>query len=159
MQEVDYLLEGFLRLILTGYILEGDAGLFLHIHLGITLADPHHAAALGHLFHKEIKQDDKKDDGQDDRDKDLEKERADSVRHLCPESDSVLFQALRQCIVAHHACVVIRVFLSPASSRLLLDLADNAVCSGILLCRIPVRRIRCVFCCICGISCCISCVL
>ena len=50
-QKVHNLLQGLLRLILSGYILKGYSGLLLHIYLGITFADPHRASTLGHPFH------------------------------------------------------------------------------------------------------------
>ena len=48
MEKIYYLLQGFLGLILSGHIPERHAGLLFHIHLGIALADSHHAAALAH---------------------------------------------------------------------------------------------------------------
>ena len=44
MQDVDDLLEGLLGLVLTGHVQEGDAGLFLHVDLGVGLAQVAHAA-------------------------------------------------------------------------------------------------------------------
>ena len=46
MQEIHYLLQGFLRLILPCHILEGDSRLLLHINLGVALANAHGPAAL-----------------------------------------------------------------------------------------------------------------
>ena len=46
-EEVDDLHQGLLGLVLAGHILEGDAGLFLHIDLGVGLA--HAAQAAAHL--------------------------------------------------------------------------------------------------------------
>ena len=62
MQEVDDLLQGFLGLVLTGHVLEGDAGGFFHVHLGVGFAhaadaaeaaaglaeDPHHQHEQAH---------------------------------------------------------------------------------------------------------------
>src|SRR5699024_4190493 len=48
MEKIYYVLQGFLGLILSGHIPERHAGLLFHIHLGIALADSHHAAALAH---------------------------------------------------------------------------------------------------------------
>ncbi len=45
MQEIHDLHQGFLRFILSGNIRKCHAGLFLHVHLGIALADAHDAAA------------------------------------------------------------------------------------------------------------------
>ena len=45
MEDVDDLLEGFLGLVLASHIPEGDAGLLLHIDLGVGLA---HAAQSAH---------------------------------------------------------------------------------------------------------------
>ena len=43
-QEVDDLLERFLRLVLTGHVLEGHAGFLLHIYLGLAFSDVADAA-------------------------------------------------------------------------------------------------------------------
>ena len=43
-QDVDDLLEGLLGLVLAGHVQESDAGLFLHIDLGVGLAQVAHAA-------------------------------------------------------------------------------------------------------------------
>ena len=59
MEDVDDLLERLLGLILTGHIPEGDAGLFLHIDLGIGLAyaadaaDAAHSALSAHAAEQE----------------------------------------------------------------------------------------------------------
>ena len=50
MQEIHDLHKGFLRLIFTGDILKGHAGLLLYINLCIVLAHSHGAAAAAHLF-------------------------------------------------------------------------------------------------------------
>ena len=51
-KEVHHLREGLLRLILSRHIRKCDAGLFLHIYLGVALADTaHHAAALSDTAH------------------------------------------------------------------------------------------------------------
>ena len=46
MQKIDDLLQGFLGFVLTGHILEGDAGLLFHVDLGLALAKAAHHAAL-----------------------------------------------------------------------------------------------------------------
>ena len=48
MKEIHHFLEGFLCLVLTGYILECNAGLLLYIHLGVAFANSHHSAAFRH---------------------------------------------------------------------------------------------------------------
>ena len=69
MEEVDDLLQGFLGLVLPGYILKGDAGGFLHIHLGIGLADAADAAdtaaALAQQAHHQQKCPQHQNRGQD----------------------------------------------------------------------------------------------
>ena len=57
MQEIYHFLQRFFCLILSGYILKGNTGRFLHIHLGIALADTHDAASAAHPFHGSTKQD------------------------------------------------------------------------------------------------------
>ena len=72
MQEVDDLLQAFLGLVLTGHVLEGDAGLFFHIHLGLGLAHTaHHAVAahpLGQHIHEEEQNAEGQQGGQDHKD-------------------------------------------------------------------------------------------
>ena len=48
MEEVDDLLKGFLGFVLSGYVLEGDAGLLFHIDLSFVLADAAHHAFAAH---------------------------------------------------------------------------------------------------------------
>ena len=48
MEEVDDLFQRFLGLVLSGHILEGNAGLLLHIHLGLALAEAAHHAVAAH---------------------------------------------------------------------------------------------------------------
>ena len=47
-EEVDDLLQGLLGLVLSGHILKGNAGLLLHIHLGLALAKAAHHAVAAH---------------------------------------------------------------------------------------------------------------
>ena len=49
-EEVDDLLQGLLGLVLTGHVLEGDAGLLFHIHLGVGLAHVADAADAAAVF-------------------------------------------------------------------------------------------------------------
>ena len=54
MQEIHYFLQRFLRLILSGDILEGHTGLFLYIYFRCIFANAHRAAT--HTFHEESEQ-------------------------------------------------------------------------------------------------------
>ena len=63
-KEIDDLDKGLLGLILTGYILEGDTGLFLHIFLGRALADPHDAAPAAHAAEEHTEQPPHQKDGE-----------------------------------------------------------------------------------------------
>ena len=68
-QEVDDLLQRLLGLVLTGHVLEGDAGGFLHIHLGVGLAHAADAAeataaGLAEEAHHQHEQSHHNDDGQ-----------------------------------------------------------------------------------------------
>ena len=69
MKEVDDLLQGFLGLVLTGHILEGDTRLLLHIHLGVGLAHiadaADTAAASGQKTHHQHEGAQHEDGGQD----------------------------------------------------------------------------------------------
>ena len=53
MQEIYNLLQGFLRFILTSYILKGNSCFLLHINLRIALSNAHGTAALAHLTEQE----------------------------------------------------------------------------------------------------------
>ena len=68
-EEVNNLLQGLLGLVLTGHVLEGDAGLLFHEHLGLGLAEAaHHALAAhaaGHQVHHQEQSADHDDVGQD----------------------------------------------------------------------------------------------
>ena len=76
-QEVDDLRQGFLGLVLAGYVGKGDAGGLFHIHLGVGLAhaadaaDTAHAALFGHPVHEQAhaQQDDDKGQEVDEEDK------------------------------------------------------------------------------------------
>ena len=59
MKEIHQLYQGFLRLILTGYVRKGNTGFFLHVHLGSALS--HAAHALHHEIHHDNNQDKRKD--------------------------------------------------------------------------------------------------
>ena len=61
-KEVHDLGQGFLGLILPGHILKGDAGLLLHIHLGIALANPHDSAAA-HPLHGKVHEEQQEQEG------------------------------------------------------------------------------------------------
>ena len=66
-QDVDDLLEGLLGLVLTGHVQEGDAGLFLHVDLGVGLAQVAHAAdaaLAAHAPEQEPEQAHHNEDGQ-----------------------------------------------------------------------------------------------
>ena len=60
MQEIHHFLQGFLRFILTGYILERNTGFFLYIGFGFALSDAHHSAAFVHLSHQPVHQENQK---------------------------------------------------------------------------------------------------
>ena len=62
-EEIDDLLEGFLGLVLTGHIGEADAGLLLHVDLGLGLAEAAHGIAAHALGH-EAEQENEGQDGQ-----------------------------------------------------------------------------------------------
>ena len=104
-QEIHHFLQGLLGLVLSRHILEGDAGLPLHIDLGVALSHAHWPAASGHLAHQEIKEDDDrhkgKHIGQEDR-----QDQPGAVRHLLIDLHAVLDQELRPCIVVHHSGII-----------------------------------------------------
>ena len=57
LQEFDRLLKRFLCFVLSCNILEGHAGLGLHVHLCAALADAHHASRAGHPAEHDAHQD------------------------------------------------------------------------------------------------------
>ena len=105
MQEIHHLLQGLLCLVLARHILEGDAGLPLHIDLGIALSHTLGAAASGHLAHQEVKEDDDrhkgKHIGQEDR-----QDQTGAVRNLFIDLHAVFEQKRRSRFVVHHARIV-----------------------------------------------------
>ena len=76
MEKVDDLHQGLLGLVLAGHVIEGDAGGFLHVHLGVGLAhaaDAAQAATLpGHEIHQEHEPADEQGRGQDVGDHELQ---------------------------------------------------------------------------------------
>ena len=112
MKEIHHFLQGFLRLILTGHILKCDACLFLHIHLGIALANAHHASAFGHLPHQPYEhkshQTDRKDHGQEQFKKCL----AHCIGRLASELHSGFLEFIHQSVVIDISCIIIRISLA-----------------------------------------------
>ena len=92
-EEVDDLLQRFLGLVLSGHILEGDAGLLLHIHLGAGLADAAESAAhaLGHGAGQEGQQQHPDGNGQNPRD-----DKAHDRAHLFDDFGVVMGPRFRQ---------------------------------------------------------------
>ena len=134
MQEIDHFLQGFLCLILPGHILEGHAGLLLHIHLGIALSDAHHAASLCHPFHDIKQQKRRQSQGQKDGHKQLEEHLPHRIRDLALKFHSGVIEFLRQRIVIDISRIIIRRFLCiiilvfPALALLLvLELAEELI--------------------------------
>ena len=80
MQVVDDFLQGFLGFVLSGHILEGDAGLGGNVHLGIALAEAHHIAATD--FRSQIPHEQLPDDHKDQERQDPVVEEADNGRFL-----------------------------------------------------------------------------
>ncbi len=56
MQEVNNFLQGFLGFILSGHVLEGNAGLLLHVDPGLGLAEAAHHAVAAHPLGQQIQQ-------------------------------------------------------------------------------------------------------
>ena len=105
MQEIHHLLQGLLGLVLARHVLEGDAGLPLHIDLGVALSNPHGAAASGHLAHQEVKEDDDRHKGKHIGQKDR-KDQSGAVRHLFVDLHAVFEQKRRSRLIVHHARII-----------------------------------------------------
>ena len=110
MQEIYNFLQRFLRLILPCYILKCDTGLFFHIHLGITLANSHHASAFRHLTGHPYDQCNKYDK-RNDIHSILGNNCRSCIRYLLIEINLCFFQFLHQLIIIHPACVIFLVDL------------------------------------------------
>lgn len=67
MQEVHQFHQRFLGFVLSGHVRKGDAGLGLHIHLGIALAEVAHAAKTlaPHKAHDQLANDKEEQDRKD----------------------------------------------------------------------------------------------
>ena len=93
-EKVDDLLQRLLGLVLTGHVLEGDAGGLLHIHLGVGLAhaaDAADAAVFGHDPHHQHEQ-----GRQDDHRKDIGDHELQNGTHLRLDGAGVLDVVLLQ---------------------------------------------------------------
>ncbi len=100
-QEVHHFHQRFLGLILPCHILKGDAGLFLHIGLGGTLANAHGAASAAHPPEEQAHQ----SPHQQDRKHIIEQHRhnnAGTVGGRFVGLDILFQQALGQCVVVFH---------------------------------------------------------
>ena len=53
-EEIDDLLQGFFGLVLTGHVLESDAGLLFHVDPGLGLSEAAHHAVAAHTFGEQI---------------------------------------------------------------------------------------------------------
>ena len=105
LQELNRLLQGFLRLILPGNILEGHAGLRLHVHLRTALADSHHAAGTGHSAQHHSHQ----DPDEDQRGKaqhDIQDQACRIIGNLLLEFHIRLIQALHDIRIRDPACII-----------------------------------------------------
>ena len=95
MKEIHHFLQGLLGFILSGHILEGHSGFFLHIGLGLALSDSHHSAAFVHMPHQKRQTDEHQHDGEHQANDRRENRR----RHVgLPflKGDTLVFQPLRQ---------------------------------------------------------------
>ena len=124
MQEIHYFLQRLLGFIFPGHILECNSSLFFHIHLGVTFADSHYAAAFGHLAHQPDKHGRHQTDWQDHGKEQFKECLPHSIRRLTLELHTRLVKSLHQCIIVDISGIVIRISLGffIAASRLYLFL-------------------------------------
>ena len=126
MQEIHHFLQGFLRLVFSGYILKRDSRLLLHIHLRIALSNAHHSAALAHLPHQIRKEGNHQTDGKDQCHKQFKKELSHRILHFTLEHHSCIVQRLNELIVIDISRIVVRTAISASlSARLVPDLIYN----------------------------------
>ena len=118
MEKIHHFLKGFFCLVLPGHILECNARLFLHIHLGVALTDAHHAAAFGHPAHQPDKHGRHQADRQDQCQEKLQKHLAQCVSRLAAELHAGVFQRLDQIIVIDITGIIIRVMFHHILLRL-----------------------------------------
>ena len=104
-QEFHRFLQRFLRLVLAGNILEGDACLGLHIHLRTALSDSHHSACAGHPAQHNAHQDPDQDQRRKAQD-DVQDQAGCVVRNLLLKLYVRLVQPLYKIGIRHPACVV-----------------------------------------------------
>ena len=106
MQEIDYFLQGFFCFILTGYILKCDSGRFFHIHLGIALANAHHAATLCHTAHQHHAQTDH-DHKQNNVDQKIHHHIRCRIRYLLFILNTCFIQSVRKGIILHNTGIIL----------------------------------------------------
>ena len=105
LQELDCLLQGFLRLILSGDVLKRHAGFRLHVHLCAALADAHHAARAGHSAHHDTHQDPDQDQWREAQDH-VQDQACRIIRNLLLELHVRLIQPVHDVGILDTACVV-----------------------------------------------------
>ena len=105
LQELNRLLQGLLRLVLSRDILERDSGLGLHVHLRAALAYAHHASGSGHPAQDHAHQDPDQDQRGEAQHNVQDKTRR-VVRDLLLELDIRRVEALYQIRVIDPSCVV-----------------------------------------------------
>ena len=128
-QEVDHLHEGFLGFVLTGHILEGDAGILLHIDLRRALADAHGAASAAHTPHQEACEQPQQSHGQNHADQDLRKNTRRGGDHTIAGDTGRLETGGQRIHALHHIGGVGAVLLK----RHVISILFQRILTGILL--------------------------
>ncbi len=105
MQEINDLLQGFLCLILSCYVLEGNTGFLLNIDLGIALADAHHTGSAALTLHNEIEEAPDQGNRKNDAENIVDHSRR-AVRNLTGDIYIMLLQEGNQVLILHAACIV-----------------------------------------------------
>ena len=103
MQKVHHFLQGFLRLILPGHILEGHAGALLHIDLGVGFAHAHGPAA--HALHH-IGDQHKEENQRNGKAQDIVNDHRRGVGRLAVDIHIVLLQQRQKILVVDIGSVV-----------------------------------------------------
>ena len=106
MQKIYDFLQRFFCFILSCYILKCNSGLLLHIHLGIALADSHHAATLRHTLCRPNDQCHQTCHRKECAEK-LEHDCGCCIRYLCVIFYMRFIQFVRQLIVLDNSCIIL----------------------------------------------------
>ena len=123
MQEIYDFLQRFLRFVLSRYILKCNAGLFFYIHLGIALANTHHASTLRHPLEAPVEHRHDQYDRQEGRNH-IQYHHRSRIRYLLFIFNTCLVQSFGKGIIIHNSGII---FLRCSLAFFLLGLDHDLV--------------------------------